>query len=241
MPVGVCNRMHVAARAFRAWPIWGLPRWLAAFIVVITTVYAVALGVAARTVHVRPVGPVRVRRAHAVHRDHGRAHEAPGENAGVIKDVYAVWELPIAILLPPVFALVAPFPDRLDPMAGQADPLAPARVHGIGRRPVLRARLGSFRAIGHPWSPGSPSTWPATPTLRWPLAAGRRRRRRAPVGVNLALVLPAIKGCDPSMRMRDMIFDRERVHNDVAELSVAVLVTLGARSAWSRSSSRCRS
>jgi len=31
-----------------------------------------------------------------------------GENAGVTKDVYAVWELPIAILLPPVFALLAP-------------------------------------------------------------------------------------------------------------------------------------
>ncbi len=31
-----------------------------------------------------------------------------GENAGVTKDVYAVWELPIAILLPPLFALLAP-------------------------------------------------------------------------------------------------------------------------------------
>ncbi len=44
---------------------------------------------------------------------------------------------------------------------------------------------------------------------------------------NLALVLPAIKASDPCLRMRDMIFDRERVQNDVAELSVAVLVTLG--------------
>ena len=44
---------------------------------------------------------------------------------------------------------------------------------------------------------------------------------------NLALVLPAIKSSDPGLRMRDMIFDRERVQNDVAELSVAVLVTFG--------------
>ena len=35
---------------------------------------------------------------------------------------------------------------------------------------------------------------------------------------------------DPSMRMRDIIFDRERVQNDVAELSVAVLVTFGVAS-----------
>ena len=44
---------------------------------------------------------------------------------------------------------------------------------------------------------------------------------------NLAMVLPAIKCSDPCLRIRDMIFDRERVQNDVAELSVAVLVTFG--------------
>ena len=32
----------------------------------------------------------------------------PGENAGVIKDVYGVWELPVAILLPPIYALTLP-------------------------------------------------------------------------------------------------------------------------------------
>ena len=56
-----------------------------------------------------------------------------------------------------------------------------------------------------PWSP--------PPVLQW--------------AANLALVLPAIKASDPGLRMRNMIFDRERVQNDVAELSVAVLVTLG--------------
>ena len=44
---------------------------------------------------------------------------------------------------------------------------------------------------------------------------------------NLAMVLPAIRSSDPCLRIRDMIFDRERVQNDVAELSVAVLVTFG--------------
>src|SRR5207237_1000943 len=31
-----------------------------------------------------------------------------GETAGLTKDVFGVWELPIALLLPPVFALIAP-------------------------------------------------------------------------------------------------------------------------------------
>jgi diguanylate cyclase (GGDEF)-like protein len=45
--------------------------------------------------------------------------------------------------------------------------------------------------------------------------------------VNTALLLPAIKGSDPGVRTRDLLLARERVHNDVAELCVAVLVTLG--------------
>jgi diguanylate cyclase (GGDEF)-like protein len=45
--------------------------------------------------------------------------------------------------------------------------------------------------------------------------------------VNTALLQPAIKGADPTVRLRDMILAREAVQNDVTELSVAVLVTLG--------------
>jgi diguanylate cyclase (GGDEF)-like protein len=44
--------------------------------------------------------------------------------------------------------------------------------------------------------------------------------------VNTALLVPAIKGSDPGVRMRDLLLARENVHNDVAELCVAVLVTL---------------
>ena len=45
--------------------------------------------------------------------------------------------------------------------------------------------------------------------------------------VNTALLLPAIKGSDPGVRIRDLLLARESVQNDVAELCVAVLVTLG--------------
>ena len=45
--------------------------------------------------------------------------------------------------------------------------------------------------------------------------------------VNAGLLLPAIKGADPAVRIRDMILAREAVQNDATELCVAVLVTLG--------------
>ncbi len=44
--------------------------------------------------------------------------------------------------------------------------------------------------------------------------------------VNTSLLFPAIKGADPTVTIREMYLARERVHNDVAELCVAVLVTL---------------
>ena len=169
MPAGVCKRMHVAARAFRAWPIWGLPRGLAAYIVVITTVYAVALGVAARTVHVGPWGLFVFAALMLCIASTVELTKRSGENAGVIKDVYAVWELPIAILLPPVFALLAPL-IRIG--------LTQWRIRRIPlhRRVLTASAVGlsyglasvGFRAIGHLVAgPGRSSTWPATPTLRW--------------------------------------------------------------------------
>jgi diguanylate cyclase (GGDEF)-like protein len=44
--------------------------------------------------------------------------------------------------------------------------------------------------------------------------------------VNLGLLLPAVKGSDPTTRLRELLLTREVVQNDVAELCVAVLVTL---------------
>jgi diguanylate cyclase (GGDEF)-like protein len=62
------------------------------------------------------------------------------------------------------------------------------------------------------------------PTL-WVLAVAAAAL--AQWSLNTALLVPAIKGSDPGVRTRDLVLARERVHNDVAELCVAVLVTLG--------------
>jgi len=45
--------------------------------------------------------------------------------------------------------------------------------------------------------------------------------------VNTSLLFPAIKGADPTVSLRQLYLARESVQNDVAELCVAVLVTLG--------------
>ena len=58
-----------------------------------------------------------------------------GENLGFVKDVYAVWELPVAMLLPLAYVPVLP-----------ADPLRPDPVAGTAR-PAYR-RVFSAAAIG---------------------------------------------------------------------------------------------
>ncbi len=230
MRVGICKRMHIAARAFRAWPMWALPHGLAAFIVVTTAVYMAALGLTASMAHVHPRDLVVFAMLMLCIATTVELTKRAGENAGVIKDVYAVWELPIVILLPPVFALVAPL-IRIG--------LAQWRIRRFPahRRVFTAAAVGlsyglasvGFHAVG-PLVLGSgvlfdPGRFSHAQVAAWLLAV-------AAAGVlqwaaNLALVVPAIKSSDPCLRVRDMIFDRERVQNDVAELSVAVLVTLG--------------
>jgi len=50
--------------------------------------------------------------------------------------------------------------------------------------------------------------------------------------VNQGLVLTAIKGSDPDIRLRDEQFAKEPMYNDVSELCVAVLVTFCVAYSW---------
>jgi len=105
-----CKRVREHARAVPGWPVWRLRPWLVAFIGLVTAAYAIAIAAA---VVLQPwaeswhnlwlFGALLLCTALTV-----ELTKRIGENAGLIKDVYTVWELPLAILLPPVYALVAP-------------------------------------------------------------------------------------------------------------------------------------
>jgi diguanylate cyclase (GGDEF)-like protein len=147
-----------------------------------------------------------------------------GENAGMIKDVYGVWELPLAILLPPVFTLVAPiFRLTLTQVRIRPVPLHrrvfSAAVMGLSNASaslVFHAITG--QRIG--MAPGIVS-----PATLWLVAVAVAAM--ALWTVNTSLMFPAIKGSDPTVTMRQFYLARESVQNDVAETCVAVLVTLG--------------
>src|SRR5260370_36575647 len=109
--------MHIARgnRLYRGlvrppaqWAVWQLPRRVAVFVVVVVAADLAAAGLAASAFSVRSHDLVLFGLLLAANAATVELTHRAGEPAGVIKDVYAVWELPVALLLPPLYAVVAP-------------------------------------------------------------------------------------------------------------------------------------
>src|SRR5690349_4310746 len=107
--------MHLAPRqlrrmtAIRDWPIWSLPRWLTGYVLTVIAVYLAAVGIAASVSvfssrNLALFGLLMACTAAAVELTRKTAEEGSGAS----KDTQGVWELPVAILLPPFFALISP-------------------------------------------------------------------------------------------------------------------------------------
>src|ERR1700751_1811862 len=95
--------------AVRSWPLWSLhPRWLVAFIlaVIVTALTAIGFGASSATItrgNLALFGLLLGCTAASV-----ELTRKSGEQGGMIKDVQGVWELPAAILLPLLYALIVP-------------------------------------------------------------------------------------------------------------------------------------
>jgi diguanylate cyclase (GGDEF)-like protein len=223
------KRVQERKPAVLRWPLWQLPRWLMALIIAVTTVYLAAIVVALTVVpqvdllrNLLLCGALLLCTAATV-----ELTKRVGENAGVIKDVYGVWELPAAVLLPPVYALVMPiFRFTLTQLRIRRVPLH-RRVYSVAVLGLSNASASlvfhgiTGQGFGMPvkLGPGGPSA------AIWVVAVAVAAV--ALWAVNTSLVFPAIKGTDPAVTIRELYLARERVQNDVAELCVAVLVTLG--------------
>ena len=209
-------------RTIRSWPVWSLPRWLTAFVLAVVAANLAAIGVAARftTFSGRDLGLFCLLlgcTAAAV-----ELTRKAGEQGGFMTDVQAVWELPVAILLPPFYAFVIPVARVL---------VTQLRVR---RGPVYR-RVFTAAAVGlsyggasvvfHGLSPLVPrgsdgalsrgAAWIAlvilSAVVKWVL--------------NNAMIITAVKGSDRTADIRAAFLNGEAIYNDVAETSAAILVT----------------
>lgn len=211
----------------RAWPVWKLPWWLTAFIaaVMAADAAAIALTAARTTFGVHDLALFGLLLACDV--AGLELTRQAGESSGIAKDMHAVWELPVAVLLPPVYAAMTPI-------------IRIALTQWRVRRGYVHRRAFSAAALGLSYLAASltfrqlsgavigPVHDPVRHGFAWMMivAASGLVQRVA----NSALVLTAVRGSDPAIRVRDVQFAREPLYNDASELCLAVLVTFGVAS-----------
>jgi diguanylate cyclase (GGDEF)-like protein len=213
--------------AARDWPLWELPGWLAAFVIATVAAYALALAAAVPSTTYRArdsalAGVLLVLGAASIELT-GRS----AEPAGYRKDILGVWLLPTAVLLPPVYVMAALIPAMWLLQMRSWRNLVHRRVFSTAAQ-GLSYGAGSlaFHAItGRPdWLPARGTDWPS-----WLLALGCCVLIQRVL--NTALVMTAAKGADRSLEVRHLLFSREPLYNDLAEMCVGSLVAIAATSA----------
>ncbi len=143
--------------------------------------------------------------------------------AGLVRDFLTAWVLPVAILLPPVYAMVTPIPLLV---------LTQWRVHrGTPyRRVFTAAAIGlaygaaslAFHAI--PASFAGSALGTGRHALTWTAAVAACEI----VGwlVHNVLIVGAVKLSDPSAQLRDIALNREALLGDFAQMDLGILITV---------------
>ena len=210
--------------AVRDWALWSLPRWLAVFVLTIVAVYVAAIGVAVPftsfSEHDLILFGVLVG-CTAIAIELAKKTGEPGHTA---QDVQGVWEFPIAILLPPLFALLAP----ISRIAWQQWRVRRAPPH---RRIFTSASMGlaycaaslTFHGLSAALMPHAPGAWGHD--LTWIVLVIFSALVNA--GVNKTIILTAVRGTGPAVNIRAEFFGGEALYNDMAEIAIGVLVTYG--------------
>ena len=215
-----------AVPKWREWPLCQLPPGLRCYVIAVTAAAAAAIAATAAASSFTSDEWIRF----AVLLGCGLAsveatRRVDYSQGGLVRDLLTVWCLPVAVLLPPFFALLVPIPLLA---------WTQLRVHAgvIHRRVFSAAAIGlayaaasaSFRAV--PAALAGPSLGTGTHVVTWGLTA-------ALVDVlawliHNALIITAIRASDPAMRIADLLLEREARIADYVQWSLAVVVTIVA-------------
>jgi diguanylate cyclase (GGDEF)-like protein len=142
---------------------------------------------------------------------------------GMTRDFLTVWVLPVAVLLPPVYAMLAPIPLQILTLVRVYRGVVYRRVFTVG---AMALSYGAASVLFHafPASFAGPTIGTGLHALTWTVAVavaeqvGRRGHQ--------VLIVGGIKLTDPSVRFVDMEFNREALVGDFAEFDLGVLITI---------------
>jgi diguanylate cyclase (GGDEF)-like protein len=209
-------------KTVRGWPVWALPRPLCGYIGAVVALAAglTVLGLLSTTLRAGQLATWLALLACAALCL--EVHRRVGEPAGMAKDLLSVWTLPIALLLPPVYALLAPVP-------------LTAIKQLRGRSGLLHRRVFSVAAIG---LEGALRSW-LFHLMVGPLTLATLLRSPALVvavglgcgalaaQVNTMLIAMAVRLSSPELPWRGLLWNRESLVLDAGELTAGVLVAAG--------------
>jgi diguanylate cyclase (GGDEF)-like protein len=144
-------------------------------------------------------------------------------HGGITRDFITVWVLPIAILLPPFYAMVTPIPIYVLTQFWVFRGIVYRRVFTVGAIALAFGGVSLlFRAF--PASFAGPAIGTGLHALTWAVAvaiceqAGRRG--------NQLLIAGGIKLTDPSVRFAEQELNREALVADFAEFDLSILITI---------------
>ena len=149
--------------------------------------------------------------------------------AGHIKDVHGIWQLPMALLLPPVYCLVAPAAAIAVLQLRNRRTIAHRRVFSAAANGLsLGAASVAFHALrsGLPWL--SPA--PGARALMWLLAAAGCALLWSVI--TKALVMTAVVAADRTVSVRKQLLSREPLLNDLCEISAGLMLAGAATVSW---------
>jgi len=211
-----------AAVSIRGWPIWSLPPAARAYVIVVPAVAAVALSLAAARTHwrvsqlgifflllVSAAAMVEATRDVMLPRD------------TLTRDLQEVWYVSVALLLPPVYALLAPIPLVIMKQWRVRRNLAHRRVfsiasNGLGYGAASLEFHSAFQPLlGAPPGNGAHSAGWLGAIIAAALTGWL---------VNAWLVVGAVKLTVPAARVRSLMFTREAITTDAVVTCLASLV-----------------
>lgn len=218
--------MSAVRPAVSKWPLWTLPSPVPLLIAGLVTAYFAATIVAAALTRVHPsdlrvfgvlLGCVVVSLEMTRHAD---------EPSGIVRDVYAIWDLPAAVLLPPSYVML---------VAGVQIYLTQLRV----RRAIIHRRAYTAAAVGLSYATASVIFHAAEPVLGGTAGAGTGIHALlwillvagcgiVRVYMGDSLMLAAIWGVDRQTPVISELFGAEATVGNAAELCLGLLVTFAA-------------
>jgi diguanylate cyclase (GGDEF)-like protein len=143
--------------------------------------------------------------------------------AGLVRDFLTAWVLPVAILLPPVYAMVTPIP-LLVLTQWRVHRGAPYRRVFTGAAIALAYGAASLAFHAIPASFAGSALGTGRHALTWTAAVAACEI----LGwlVHNVLIVSAVKLSDPSAHLRDIALNREALLGDFAQIDLGILITV---------------